>query len=106
MIRVANHYQERLSMTKSIVLRAALALALLGGFAGQAQAVGCVSGAVVGAITGHEAHHHAILGAIGGCVAGHELAVDEKKMAKEKKLSAEQLNAQQLQQIQDQKKSQ
>lgn len=93
-------------MVKTTLIRSAVVFALIAGSIGQAQAVGCLSGAVVGGIAGHEAHHHAILGALGGCIAGHELAVHEKKIAMKKKMTAAELNAQQLNKIKDPKKTQ
>ena len=41
----------------------------------QAQAIGCVSGAVLGGAAGHVAGHHGLLGAAAGCYAGHHAAV-------------------------------
>jgi hypothetical protein len=53
---------------------AALVLAFAAAPGGQAQAAGCLKGAVVGGIAGHYAGHHAVAGAIGGCIVGHHMA--------------------------------
>jgi hypothetical protein len=50
------------------------------GVAGQANAAGCLKGAVVGGVAGHYAGHHAVVGAVGGCMVGRHLA---KKHAQE-----------------------
>ncbi len=63
---------------------AAVALALLIGGAGTAEARGCLKGAVVGGVAGHFAHHHALAGAAIGCVVGHHLAHEhDKRLARE-----------------------
>jgi hypothetical protein len=41
------------------------------GFSNQAQAAGCLRGAVVGGIAGHYAGHHGMVGAGLGCAIGH-----------------------------------
>ena len=68
---------------KIVAFVASLSLAV-GGVAGSANAVGCLSGAVVGGVAGHMAHHHTLLGAAAGCAVGHHMAV----VAKRKKLAA------------------
>ena len=56
----------------------ALAAALLAGAAllptGQAQAAGCLKGAVVGGVAGHFMGHHGGIGAAAGCAIGHHRA--------------------------------
>lgn len=43
--------------------------------AGQAEAAGCLKGAVVGGVAGHfVGKGHAVLGAAGGCLAGRHMA--------------------------------
>ncbi len=70
---------------KIVAFVTALSLAV-GGVAGSANAVGCVSGAVVGGVAGHMAHHHTVLGAAAGCAVGHHMAV----VAKRKRIAAAQ----------------
>ncbi|KHJ68368.1 hypothetical protein QU24_08600 [Pantoea rodasii] len=53
-------------------------LGLLLAFSSQAQAEGCLKGAVVGAAAGHVAHH-AVMGAVAGCAVGHHMASKKKK---------------------------
>ncbi|HVE21686.1 MAG TPA: hypothetical protein VNC39_06900 [Acidocella sp.] len=65
----------------SLAVAAGIGLAVFG--AGQARAVGCVSGGAAGAVAGHYAGHHAVLGAIGGCIAGHEIAKHRAERARE-----------------------
>lgn len=50
------------------------------GFAGAAQAEGCVKGAVVGGVAGHMAGHGK-MGAAGGCAVGHHSAKKHDKQA-------------------------
>ena len=73
---------------KTAAFVAVLSLAI-GGGAGSAHAVGCVSGAVVGGVAGHMAHHHTRLGAAAGCAIGHHMAV----VAKRKRIAAAQAQA-------------
>lgn len=61
---------------------AAAAVVLAAGAAGQAEAAGCLKGAVVGGVAGHMAHH-GVLGAAGGCAVGHHLAAKHKREARE-----------------------
>lgn len=65
----------------SLATAAGIGLAVLG--AGQARAVGCVSGAAAGAVAGHYAGHHAVMGAIAGCIAGHEIAKHRAEQERE-----------------------
>jgi hypothetical protein len=62
----------------------AIAGALLVGIsvlpAGQAQARGCISGALLGGTAGHFAGHHGLLGAAAGCVIGHHYANRHARM--------------------------
>lgn len=59
-------------------LSIALAIAALTGAGAalphQADAAGCVKGAIVGGVAGHFAHRHTMLGAGAGCVIGHHMA--------------------------------
>jgi hypothetical protein len=71
------------TQTSAAILAASLLFA-----AGQANAAGCLKGAVVGGIAGHYAHHHAILGAIAGCAVGHHLAAEKAKPAQQQKANA------------------
>ena len=52
------------------VLMSAAALSLA---APQAEARGCIKGALVGGAAGHMAHH-GIMGALAGCAVGHHMA--------------------------------
>ena len=48
--------------------------------AGQAEAAGCLKGAVVGGVGGHfVGKGHALLGAAGGCLVGHRMATQKAK---------------------------
>jgi hypothetical protein len=58
---------------KTLIATAAVALSLVAGTVGPAQAKGCIKGAVVGGVAGHMAHH-GVLGAAGGCAVGHHMA--------------------------------
>jgi outer membrane lipoprotein SlyB len=49
----------------------------------QAQAIGCLSGAVMGGVAGHYAGHHGLLGAAAGCAYGHHRAVQDKRMRRQ-----------------------
>lgn len=68
---------------KLLSLAAAAGIGLAVFSAGQAKAVGCVSGGAAGAVAGHYAGHHAVMGAIAGCVAGHEIAKHRAERARE-----------------------
>jgi hypothetical protein len=64
-------------------------VAMLGGSmlaANQAQAIGCLSGAVVGGVAGHYAGHHGLLGAAAGCAYGHHRAVQNKRMRQQQRM--------------------
>jgi outer membrane lipoprotein SlyB len=50
----------------------------------QAQAIGCVSGAVAGGAAGHMVHH-TVIGMVGGCIAGHEAHKALKRRAMERR---------------------
>src|SRR6201999_4307918 len=65
---------------KVIILPAALALALVAGVSGSANAKGCLAGAAAGGVAGHMAGH-GVLGAAGGCAVGHHMASEEGKEA-------------------------
>ena len=54
-------------------------LSMISGFAVQAQAAGCLSGAAVGGVGGHVAGHHGLIGAAGGCAVGHHMAKKKEK---------------------------
>ena len=58
-----------------------LAVAVLAvGTAGQAQAAGCLKGAVVGGVGGHfVGKGHTVVGAAGGCLVGHHMASKKAK---------------------------
>ena len=66
---------------RTLLLPAALALALIAGLAPGPARAGCVTGAAVGGVAGHVAGHHGVLGAAAGCAVGHHEA---KKKAAEK----------------------
>ena len=59
---------------KAIVVGAALAVGALGFTPGEAQAAGCLRGAVVGGVAGHYVGHHGWLGAAAGCLIGRHAA--------------------------------
>jgi hypothetical protein len=65
----------RLMKNLSIVV---VTVGLLLAFSSQAQAEGCLKGAVVGAAAGHVAHH-AVMGAVAGCAVGHHMAKKQKE---------------------------
>lgn len=48
---------------------------------GEAQAIGCVSGAAAGGVAGHFAGHHGLLGAAAGCAVGHHEAAKHRRAA-------------------------
>jgi outer membrane lipoprotein SlyB len=59
------------------------------GAASNANAIGCISGAVVGGVGAHVAmHKHAVLGAVAGCAVGHHMAVVAKRKKLEEKRAA------------------
>ena len=78
---------------KIVAYTAALTMALTG-FAGSANAIGCLSGAVAGGVAGHfvqtgpNHHRHALAGAAAGCVAGHMMKMHQKKVAAQKAAAA------------------
>ncbi|MGA2952073.1 MAG: glycine zipper 2TM domain-containing protein [Caulobacteraceae bacterium] len=80
-------------MKKIVVFAASLAVAV-GGLAGSAGAVGCLSGAVAGGVAGHfvrtgpNHHRHTLAGAAVGCVAGHEMKMHEKRVAAQRRAAA------------------
>ena len=45
----------------------------------QANAAGCVRGAIVGGVTGHFVGHHGLLGAGVGCAIGHHEAIRHER---------------------------
>lgn len=61
---------------------AALAALVSIGLAPQADAAGCIKGALAGGVAGHYAGGHSVLGAVGGCVVGRRLA--SNKAARER----------------------
>jgi len=65
------------------VLAALCTVAALGlATAPEAQARGCIKGAVLGGIAGHYLHHHAVLGAVAGCAIGHHIAARNDRDAR------------------------
>ena len=58
---------------KTLIATAAIALSLVAGTVGPAQAKGCIKGAVVGGVLGHMAGH-GVAGAAAGCAIGHHEA--------------------------------
>ena len=67
-------------------LAAALALGLAAAPLEEAQAAGCLRGAIVGGVAGHYAGGHFIAGAIGGCIIGHHVAAVNAQKLKEQQL--------------------
>lgn len=74
-------------MRIKLAFAAALAFAPLA--AGNAYALGCVSGGAAGAVAGHVAGHHAVLGAVGGCIAGHEINKHNQNVAQQQQNAAQ-----------------
>ena len=66
---------------KSIVAVAVLTFAALSFSSPEANAAGCIKGAVVGGVAGHHAGNHGVLGAGAGCLVGRHYA---KKHARER----------------------
>ena len=64
---------------KTLMIAAAMGLVLA---AGQAEAAGCLKGAVVGGVAGHMAHH-GVLGAVGGCAVGHHMAAKQEQQTEQ-----------------------
>jgi hypothetical protein len=64
---------------KTLITTAAVALAIVAGMAGPAQAKGCIKGAIVGGVAGHMANH-GMIGAAGGCAVGHHMASKQEKL--------------------------
>jgi len=60
---------------KILMIAAATGMVLA---AGEADAKGCLKGAVVGGLAGHMAHH-GVLGAVGGCAVGHHMASKQEQ---------------------------
>ena len=60
---------------KTLMIAAAMGMVLA---AGQADAKGCLKGAMVGGVAGHMAHH-GVLGAVGGCAVGHHMASKQQE---------------------------
>ncbi|HEY4297380.1 MAG TPA: hypothetical protein VGM85_12980 [Paraburkholderia sp.] len=67
-------------MKKHIAVAAA-GLFVSGLFSLQAQAAGCMKGAVVGGVAGHVAGKHGTAGAAAGCAIGHHEASKKRKAA-------------------------
>jgi len=80
-------------MKKIVVFAASLTVAV-GGLAGSAGAVGCVSGAVAGGVAGHFVQtgpnhkRHTLAGAAVGCLAGHEMKMHQKRVAAQQRAAA------------------
>jgi uncharacterized protein YcfJ len=80
-------------MKKIVVFAASLSVAI-GGLAGSAGAVGCMSGAVAGGVAGHFVRtgpnhkRHTLAGAAVGCIAGHEMKMHEKRVAAQRRAAA------------------
>lgn len=51
-----------------------IATTLLVAGAGQAEAKGCIKGAIIGGIAGHYLAERGVVGAVAGCLAGRALA--------------------------------
>jgi len=81
---LSSHSAKRIFMTtKSILIPAALAIALVvGTSSAPVQAAGCLEGAAVGGAAGHLAGHHTLVGAGVGCLIGrHEANKNERDNA-------------------------
>jgi len=59
---------------KAIVVGAALTIGAIGFAPGEANAAGCIKGAMIGGAAGHFAGHHGLLGAAAGCIIGRHSA--------------------------------
>ena len=79
------------------ILAAVTGLALAFGLGGQAQAAGCLSGALLGGVAGHMAHH-GVLGALGGCAVGHHMAASAKQKQADQEMQQQQMQQQPMQQ--------
>jgi hypothetical protein len=62
------------SKMKGLAIASALVLGVVLLPTGQAQAKGCIKGALVGGTAGHFVGHHGWLGAAAGCAIGHHRA--------------------------------
>jgi hypothetical protein len=62
------------SKMKGLAIASALVLGMVLLPTGQAQAKGCIKGAMVGGTAGHFVGHHGVLGAMAGCAIGHHRA--------------------------------
>jgi uncharacterized protein YcfJ len=69
-----------------VALAAGLTLGLAAAPVEEAQAAGCLRGAIVGGVAGHYAGGHFIAGAIGGCIIGHHVAAVNAEKLKEQQL--------------------
>jgi hypothetical protein len=65
---------------KALAIAGALLIGVAVIPAGQAQARGCIKGALVGGTAGHFVGHHGILGAAAGCLIGHHYAHKHARM--------------------------
>jgi hypothetical protein len=68
---------------RAIIKCSAIILALA--VATQANANGCLKGALVGGVAGHYTVHHGLLGAAAGCIIGRHEAKKRAQMEREKK---------------------
>src|SRR3954447_6419043 len=67
------------SKMKGLVIASALVLGAMLLPTGQAQAKGCIKGALVGGTAGHFMGHHGVLGAMAGCAVGHHRAAKHER---------------------------
>jgi hypothetical protein len=65
---------------KSLAIAGALLLGVSVLPVGQAQAKGCIKGALVGGTAGHFLGHHGVLGAAAGCAIGHHRANKQERI--------------------------
>jgi hypothetical protein len=64
---------------KSLAIAGALLIGVTFLPVGQAQAKGCIKGALVGGTAGHFMGHHGVLGAAAGCVIGRHHANKQER---------------------------
>ena len=64
---------------KGLAIASALVLGVVLLPTGQAQAKGCIKGALVGGTAGHFVGHHGFLGAMAGCAIGHHRAAKRER---------------------------
>ena len=75
---------------KSGLIIATLAALVSAGSASQADAAGCIKGALAGGVAGHYAGGHSVLGAMGGCVVGRRLANNKAARERDAKMQQQQ----------------